>query len=184
MDGWLRSEGLSNITLTKDQSVLNSDLGQYDLLVLSLQLTDFSSAAEEALVAFVEGGKRLMAIHPASVIDEKYQKYIGLLGCRFSHHSPYQEFTVKVAAPGHPVVDGLGDFKITDELYVMDKNPSSADVLLTAFWEDHAQPMLYVRTAGMGRVMYNAMGHDQAAYENPNYRKTIEQGVKWLLKWH
>jgi len=181
MVGWLRSEGISDVTLTKDRSAITSDLSEYDLLVFCMTAGKLSSAEEDAIVSFVEGGKKLMGIHSATVCNEENTKYIQMIGGRFIHHSPYHEFTVKVADPGHPIVEGLKDFNITDELYVLDRTPSAASVLLTAFWEGHAQPMLYLRAHGQGKVLYNAMGHDTAAYEHPSFKKIVVQGARWLL---
>jgi type 1 glutamine amidotransferase len=168
---WLKDEGISDVTLTKDRSAIVSDLKKYDLLVFCMTPDKLSTAEEEAIVSFVEGGKKLMGIHSATVVNEENVKYIEMIGGRFTHHSPHHEFTVKVADPGHPVVEGLRDFEITDELYVLDRTPSAASVLLTAFWEDRIQPMLY-----------NALGHGPDAYENPNLKRIIVQSVKWLLR--
>ena len=182
MVDWLKDAGFGDVTLTKDPSVVTGDLGKYDLLIFSMTPGELSAAAEEAMTSFVENGKKLMGIHSATVVNEENVKYIEMIGGRFIHHSPHHEFTVKVADPGHPIVEGLRDFKITDELYVLDRTPSAASVLLTAFWEDHAQPILYLRAHGQGKVLYNALGHGPAAYENPNLKKLVVQGVKWLLR--
>ena len=174
--------GSQNVTLTGDRAAISDDLKDYDLLILAITLGDLSQAEEDALVGFVEGGKKLMGIHSATVVNEGNTRYIEMIGGRFTHHSPHHEFTVKVAAPGHPILEGVVDFKIPDELYVLDRTPSAASVLLTAFWEDHAQPMLYLRAHGKGKVLYNALGHDLAAYENPGFKKIAVQGVRWLLR--
>ncbi len=181
MEGWLKDSGLGNVTLSKDRSVIAGDLNEYDLLILAMTPSDLSPMDEDALVSFVAGGKKLMGIHSVTVVDPEKEKYIGMIGGRFVHHSHHHEFTVKIADPGHPVVAGLDDFKITDELYVLDRTPSAASVLLTAFWEDETQPILYIRAHGQGKVLYNALGHGPAAYENPNLKKLIVQGAKWLL---
>jgi type 1 glutamine amidotransferase len=182
MVDWLKDEGISDVTLTKDRSAMTGDLSEYDLLVFCMTADKLSPAEEQATVSFVEGGKKLMGIHSATVVNEENLKYIEMIGGRFIHHSPHHEFTVKVADPGHPIVEGLKDFNITDELYVLDRTPSAASVLLTAFWEDHAQPMLYLRAHGQGTVLYNALGHGPAAYENPNLKTLVVQGAKWLLR--
>ncbi len=180
-EDWLKSSGMTNVTLSKDRSVITGDLNQYDLLILVITTNKLSPAEEDALVGFVEDGKKLMGIHSATVVSEENVKFIEMIGGRFVHHSPHHEFTVRVAHPHHPIVEGLRDFKITDELYVLDRTPSAASVLLTAFWEDGAQPMLYIRAHGQGKVLYNALGHGPEAYENPNLEKLIIQGAKWLL---
>lgn len=182
MSGWLKAEGIEDITLTKDRSVITNDLSKYNLLIFAMSAGKLTQAEEEALVSFVENGKKFMGIHAATVVDPENAKYIEMIGGRFVHHSPHHEFTVKIADPGHPILEGMSDFKITDELYVLDRTPAAASIFLTAFWENHAQPMMYLRAHGRGRVLYNALGHDQEAYENPNFKKLIIHSVKWLLK--
>ena len=180
--GWLKDEGFTDVALSKDRSAMSQDLNQYNLLIFCMTAGKLSPSEEEALVSFVEGGKKLMGIHSATVVNEKNKRYIEMIGGRFTHHSPHHEFTVKIADPGHPVVEGLRDFKITDELYVLDRTPSASSVLLTASWDGNAQPILYLRAHGRGKVLYNALGHGLEAYENPNLRKLIVQGAKWLLR--
>ena len=170
------------MTLTNDRAALAGDLSEYELMVFCMTAGELSPAEEDAIVGFVGNGKKLMGIHSATVVNEENFKFIEMIGGRFVHHSPHHEFAVKIAAPGHPVVEGLGDFKITDELYVLDRTPAASSVLLTAFWDDHAQPILYLRAYGQGKVMYNALGHGPEAYENPNLRKLIVQGTNWLLR--
>lgn len=182
MSGWLKGEKIE-VTLSKDRSTLSSDLNQYNLLVFAMTAGKLSQAEEDALVNYVDGGKRLFGIHSATVVEPENLKYIDMVGGRFVHHSPHHEFTLKIADPGHPVLANISDFKITDELYVLDRTPSAASILMTAFWENHAQPMLYLRAYGRGRVLYNALGHDQNAYENPNFKKIVINSVKWLLKY-
>lgn len=179
---WLKDERLSNVALTSDRSVIVNDINKYDLVIACMTMNKLSPEEEKSFVDFVKNGRKFMGIHSATVVDESNKDYIEMIGGRFVRHSPYHEFIVKVADPGHPILEGLKDFKIQDELYVLDRTPSSASVLLTAFFNDHAQPMLYLRAHGEGKVLYNAMGHDTSAYENPNFRKIVAQGVKWLLK--
>jgi len=181
MVDWLKDSGLKDVALSKDRSVIAGDLNEYDLLILAMTPGDLSPTDEDALINFVAGGKKLMGIHSATVVDAEKEKYIQLIGGRFTHHSHHHEFPVKVVKPEHPIVAGVDDFKIMDELYVLDRTPSAASVILTASWEDKAQPILYTRAHGQGIVLYNSLGHGPAAYENPNLKKLIVQGTKWLL---
>jgi type 1 glutamine amidotransferase len=182
MVDWLEDSGIGQVTLSKERSTAIEQVNEYDLLIYSTTTNKLSPSEESAIVGFVESGKKLMAIHSATVVDPENVKFIEMIGGRFVHHSPHHEFAVKVVAPEHPIVAGVEDFKITDELYVLDRAPDAASVLLTAFWEDHTQPILYLRTHGKGEVLYNALGHGPDAYRNPNLKKLIIQGVKWLLR--
>jgi len=155
-------------------------LKDFDLCLLCMTVGKFTDEEEQALVDFVKAGKSLFAFHSASVIDEKNTKYIDLLSGRFLNHSPYQEFSVTIVDKQHPVTKGVSDFKISDELYVLDREPKDAHVMATA-WDNKAQPMVYSKKYGDGTVLYNAMGHDEAAFNNPSYRQLTVQGIKWLL---
>ena len=186
---WLEGEGITDVTLTNDRTDIKKDLSKYDLLILGMTPSDSSPALEplpeveeDALVNFVQDGKKLMAIHCVTDVSKANLKYIDMIGARFSHHPPYKEFTVKVADVEHPIVEGVKDFKTKDELYVLDRKPSDARVLLTAFWEGSERPMMYLKPYGKGEVLYNALGHDLATFENASFRKLIIQGVKWLLR--
>jgi len=181
MAGWLEAAGMQRVDLCRDRSAITEGLDEHDMLILAMTPYKFSSAEEDTLVSFVADGKKLMAIHTATAVAAENEKYVEMVGGRFVTHSPYHEFTVSVADPGHPVVDGVSDFAITDELYVLDRTPSAATVLLTAEWDGRAQPMLYTRGHGRGKVLYNALGHGMDAYENPNLRKLVVQGTDWLI---
>ena len=179
---WTKELEDIEIEVSHDNNTLRK-LSGFDLCILCFtpggELTD---EEEKSLVDFVEGGKNLLAVHSATVVDEKNAKYIDLIGGRFVTHSPYHEFEVKIEDAEHPVTKGLEDFKISDELYVLDREPEGAHVLATAVWEDKTQPMVYTKKYGKGKVLYNALGHNELSFNNPAFRKLIVQGIKWLLR--
>ena len=169
------------VEVTHDRDML-SKLGDFNLCIFCVTPGEMTSKEEQSLVDFVEDGKKLLAVHSATVVNEKNTKYIDLIGARFTHHSPYHEFQVKIENAEHPVTKGLKDFKISDELYVLDREPEGADVLATTVWEDKVQPMVYTRKYGKGEVLYNALGHNEVSFSNPAFQKLIFQGIKWLLR--
>jgi len=156
-------------------------LADFDLCIFCATPSEMTNEEEQALTDFVAGGKDLLAVHSATVVNEKNTKYIDLIGGRFIHHSPYYEFQVKIEDAEHPVTKGLQDFSISDELYVLDRDPEGADILATAFWEDKLQPMVYAKQYGKGKMLYNALGHNEISFSNPAFRQLIVQGIEWLL---
>jgi type 1 glutamine amidotransferase len=113
------------------------------------------------------------------VVGEERGRYIDLIGGRFVHHPPCQEFQVEIEERDHPITRGIENFKIIDELYVLDRRPRDAYILATARWEDRPQPLIY--TKSRGGVIYNALGHDQAAYDNPAFIRLVVQGIQWAM---
>ena len=86
------------------------------LLALALSVSAAPAAAqgytpeqEQALVDFVEGGKGLVAIHSASYMFIKSDRYIPMVGGQFLRHGA-GEFAAEVVQPNHPAMQGLEPF--------------------------------------------------------------------------
>jgi len=152
---------------------------RHDLCLLCATMAELTEAEEAALVRYVAAGGGLLGLHSCTVVEEERREYVELLGGRFAHHSPYHEFAVQVTDATHPVAAGVAGFALQDELYVLDRAPAGATVLATAEWEDRPQPMVYAKPAGEGRVCYNALGHDAAAFNHPAFRQLVVQGARW-----
>ena len=180
---WLgRLEGVETETCHDKAALAGGQLDGYDVCVLCATMSGLTAEQERAVVDFVAGGRSLVGIHSATVVDEERTAYIDLIGGRFTHHSPYHEFEVRVVGQGHPITAGVGDFKVQDELYVLDRAPEGAQVLATALWEDQAQPLVYVKKHGKGQIVYNALGHDDAAFDHPAFQKLVVQGIEWACQ--
>lgn len=177
---WLADLDDLVVTVSHDSATLQQ-LSAFDLCLLCMTPGHLKDEDEAALALFVEQGGALFAIHSATVVDAKHESYINLVGGRFIKHSHYHEFQVQIEDKAHPITSGLADFSITDELYVLDRQPEAAHILASAVWEGQVQPMVYVKKQGQGTVLYNALGHDLAAFNHPSFQKLIVQGVGWLL---
>lgn len=178
-------EPLEGITadIHHDKQILAaSELDSYDVCILCTTVSELTDAQEKGIVSFVQGGKTAIGIHSATVVNPQHESFIELIGGRFIHHSPFHEFPVKVELRDHPITQGVEDFSITDELYVLDRVPADAQVLATAYWEEAHQPMLYVKKHGNGKVLYNALGHNQKAYQHPSFQQLVVQGIQWACE--
>lgn len=78
----------------------------------------------------------------------------------------------------HPVVDGLRDFDVVDEVY------SDLDVLpdVEPLASSNGQPLIWARPVRRGRVFYDALGHDTRSYDNEVHRTLLQRAALWLLK--
>ncbi len=143
-------------------------------------------AADRAIEKFVDAGGGVVALHHASAFGTK--AWFQLLGCRFAGHPAITELTVLIADPKHPITAGLSDFKIMDEPYKHniaevqrhvlakfkdrpgDKDPKAATANMDIVW---------TREVGKGKVVYCALGHGKAAWENPAWQKLVAQAICW-----
>jgi predicted dehydrogenase len=135
---------------------------------------------EAGLVSYVKSGGALVGLHCAAASFEKNQAYIAMLGGVFATHSPVMEFPVGISYADSLITRRIRDFRITDELYVLDKfNPEAVTVLATATWKSKPQPMAYTKAFGQGKVFYLALGHDERALMHPEFQKLLRRGVDW-----
>ncbi len=174
-----RLEGIKTEVSHDGEILAGGRLSPYDICILCTALSDLTEEQEQGILDFVDDGKKLFGIHSATVVGEEHRRYIDLIGGRFLHHPPRHEFQVKIEDGAHPITKGIEDFKITDELYVLDRTPRGVHILATTLWEEKPQPLLYTKSGG--RVLYNALGHDQAAHNHPVFRKLVIQGVRWAI---
>lgn len=180
-----------------------------------------SVAEQEALATFVERGGRWFALHATnSVFDwtpegravapRTLPRFMQLLGSQFIAHPPLMEFEVLPTEPDHPLVAGIGPFRITDELYLAELhgplrvllhchyNGKAQGAFVEREWfSDEPRPVMYLRAHGGGEVLYLTPGHcrghydmrplldyhpsvDRCAWESPVYRELLERGIRWV----
>ncbi len=190
--------------LAEDERIRTRVFEDYDSARPALAEADFlisytcnvagSLDTQEALKAFVEGGKRWYALHGTNSILRflspegagygellvKAPRWAPLmmetLGSQFVAHPPIAPYRVEIAQPSHPMVQGVEPFETTDELYLLETH-GELDVMLycefageaTGFfekdWEKASHPVFYEKPHGDGAVLYLTLGHCRGHYD-------------------
>ncbi len=180
-----------------------------------------SLTAQEALYKWVADGGRWYALHGTNSIIRLMNNglygtpdwaplFVETLGSMFRSHPPIAPYTVSVANPHHPLVEGISPFESTDELYLM-KTYGKLNVLLDAEyggkaegfvedeWEHARHPVLYTHEVGKGEVLYLTLGHcrhhhdmqplldywptvDRCAWDLPVFYTLLRRGIKWTME--
>ncbi len=122
-------------------------------------------------------GKWPTRLVPNEQLNETQLRYLEMLGTAFVNHGPIRTFTLQVLQTEHPITEGVGNFEIEDELYVLVGNFEKLEILAQA----EGEPLVYTAQWGEGKVYYNALGHDTRSLSNPNYQRLLAQGVEWAL---
>jgi hypothetical protein len=86
---------------------------------------------------------------------------------------------VQIANRQHPVTQGVEDFEIRDETYGSFEVHPDADVLLTTQTPTSGPNLSWARRYGEARVIYLQLGHDHLAWENPAFRRFLNQAIRW-----
>ncbi|MEY4501386.1 MAG: hypothetical protein RIS52_1276 [Pseudomonadota bacterium] len=154
-----------------------------------------SLAAQEALREWLEKGGRWYALHGTNSVLRLLEDgpnaglwdaprwaplMMDMLGSQFISHPPIVPYTVRVADPAHPLVQGIEAFETTDELYHLETH-GDLHVLLdtdctepgTGFVEAAdalgRQPVFYIKQHGPkdtgGAVLYLTLGHCRGHYD-------------------
>lgn len=181
-----------DVRLAEDIEILATDLiFDYDVLMLNFKNYDplkREKAAKENLVRFINEGGGLMYFHFTCGAFEKWPQFEQIAGRiwnpDFRGHDPYQEFTVNIVRKEHPVMKGINDFKITDELYTCLDGNREIEVLAEAksSVDDKMYPIAFVLSQGQGRAFHTVLGHDAKAFDAPELSTMLRQAALWCAK--
>lgn len=193
-------------------------IGQADFLITYTCDVIPSLDQQDALRSWVEAGGRWYALHGTSAILRFLSSglvdspawaphLMETLGSQFIAHPPIAPYQVDLADPGHPLVQGIAPFEVTDELYLSDIH-AELHVLLEAAFEGEAtgfarsewpyarHPVFYIRSLGKGAVLYLTLGHcrghydmrplmahwpevQRCAWELPVFYELLRRGIAW-----
>jgi type 1 glutamine amidotransferase len=96
---------------------------------------DATSKQFQALLESVRGGAGFVALHGGNATFWNRPEYLRMLGSRFVNHEPIKRFSVHVEQPSHPIVEGVSDFEIEDELFEIGGDTSKFEAFTDAFRE-------------------------------------------------
>ena len=180
------------VRLAEDIEILGTDvIFDYDVLFLNFKNYDplkRENKAKENLVKFVNDGGGLMYFHFTGGAFENWSEFREIAGRvwnpEFRPHDPYQEFTVHITKPDHPIMKGIKDFRITDELYTCLDGDKEIEILADAKSSEDGKmyPMAFVFTQGKGRVFHTVLGHDGKAFLAPELSILLRNAALWCAK--
>ncbi len=170
-----------NITYSNDPNDMNeSNLANFDGLVLYANYDTITKTQEKALLNFVKGGKGFIPLHCGSYCFRNSDEVVEMIGGQFSSHK-IDSFPAVIIKPAHPVMKGINAFTTKDETYVHTKISKNIEVLSERVEGDHHEPYTWVRPYGDGRVFYTAYGHDEITFNNPGFLNLVRNGILWAV---
>ncbi len=185
--------GLFSAVTTARSTLINAKtLAGYDVIVMATTGDlGWSDEQKQALLDFVRGGKGFVGIHNATDTYYDWPEYGELVGGWFAGHPWTQEVKINVEDTEHPATAMLGEsFTVFDEVYtfkswdrskthvLMSIDNSSVD-LAKGNREDQDYAMGWCHEYGKGRVIYSALGHPDALWDQPWFLDHILACIKW-----
>ena len=183
------------ITFTADKQVKAAegydrpDLYTFDVVVLYDAPSNITDAEKARFWALFDKGIGVVVLHHAYLAYPLWPEFGRIVGGRYIYWD--QEITngvttstykskvripVTVVGGNHPVTAGMGDFVLTNELYLnMDMAGNSTPLLKSG-----DEWIAWYRTEKNSRIVGTILGHD--CYNDPNFRKLVAQSIRWAAK--
>lgn len=92
-----------------------------------------------------------------------------------------QDIEVGISDKTHPIMKGIEDFTIRDETYGNVYVNPKVHVLFETGHPKSTKQLGWTWKYGKSAIFVNLLGHDKNAYQNPNYRKILRQGIDWTI---
>jgi uncharacterized protein len=168
----------------------------YDVIVLYDMWQPITDEAKANLLAQLQEGKGLVALHHSLASYQDWDAYREIIGGRYhlkprlvdGHRLPastYQhdvKFQVQVLDPKHFITRGIDDFEIHDETYGGFEVLPNVNPLLATSEPTSSPTLAWHHSYQNARVVTIQLGHDRMAYENPNYAQLVHQAIRWAAR--
>ena len=180
--------GAFTVTATEDlREVTAARLAATEVLMFALTSGDLAFDADQkmAISGFVAAGGGFIGIHRAADTLYQWPEYGQLVGAYFKEHPWTQRASVIVEDQGHPAAAGAeSPFTLLEEFYTFQRNPrGSVHVLLSldprSVGADGDFPLAWTQSIGRGRAYYNALGHFDATWNDPWFRRQLAAAIRW-----
>lgn len=179
------------------------DAGTYNALSADQkkEADEYAKKRQDALVAFVKGGKALIGVHAATdMCYDTWPEYGEMIGGYFAGHPWHCVVPVKVDLPDHVINKPFEGktFQINDEIYVFKTPPYDKAKLLELLSLDTPNlpppntgskvtrpdgdyAVSWVKKYGEGRVFYCSLGHEWAVFWTAPVLDHYLRGIQYAL---
>lgn len=181
------------VEATEDAAALTEDkLKTVDVVVFLNTTGDvLDRPQEEAFERFVRRGGGFVGVHSAADTEYNWPFYMQAVGAAFKSHPAIQPADVRIEDRSHPATNFLPDvWRRTDEWYCFRANPrANVNVLASLITSSYKgstmgsdHPIMWSHESLGGRCFYTGMGHTKATYQEPKFRRMIQEAVIWTSR--
>jgi len=175
---------------------LPENRNKYDVLVFYHMWQSITEEQAKNFSDCIRGGKPVVALHHSICAFDDWPEYWNIIGGKYFHKETtfngktYQpcsyihdlHFMVRVSDPENPVTKGVNDFEIFDETYKGYYVEDGVKKLLETD-EPSSTPVIgWSKQYGKARIVVLQSGHDVPTFENPAFRKLLQQAILWVYR--
>jgi len=178
---FVEQTGIFTVEVTEDRDRL-IDLSEYSAVIIHTQGGVLTNEQENGLLGYVRNGGGIVGIHSAADSWTNSTGYMEMIGAQFREHGPMTDITVTYSKEADAIIPRVDNsFVIHDEFYMLKPH---AEEELTPFihgtWQQEQEVLGYTREYGKGKVLYTALGHDERAFNTPQFQELIIKGLVYV----
>ncbi|HPO16801.1 MAG TPA: ThuA domain-containing protein [Candidatus Hydrogenedentes bacterium] len=196
------------ILCTKDAGLINAEnLKKYNVVIFCTTgyLTELGTDGQPVmgpngvtdLLEWIKAGNGFIGYHNANDSfhskENEISPYVEMIGGEFETHGKQFNGTLKVVSKGHPAIASLQDgWSHQDEWYIS-KNLNKEKMHVLALldpssvygdkeyevYQRPCYPIIWCLAYGNGRVLYNALGHREDMWSNPDFQQLLRDNLSW-----
>ncbi len=159
-------------------ALLPERIAPFKLVVFFWTVGEINDQQKHGLLNHIARGNGFVTFHSGADSFHGDPEYRALVGGYFLTHPHYRQYQVSVTPHESPITQGISEFMITDEQYILDYDPR-VTVLANALYQGRLMPVLWTKDWGQGRVFYSALGHDPNACQQEMFQETLIRGAEW-----
>jgi type 1 glutamine amidotransferase len=137
------------------------------------------AALERALAS----GQGIVALHHGILAFDQWAPWHKLTGLTWNWddfaYAHDQRVPLHVTDAAHPITQGIADWEMVDETYLMPDTDGDSHVLITTTHPQCMSTIAWTRHVGDARVFCYESGHDDQAYRDPSFRTVLARGTAW-----
>lgn len=170
-----------DVHLTDDRDQFTAEnMKAYDAVVDFTTRGTLTEEQEDGLLQAIIRGKGYIGVHGCTS-DKGVPAYHRMIGGKFLTHPPIQELRFHVCDTAHPITQGIQDFAMNEEMYLMEVY-GDRRLLMTANYNGFTHPITWVKPYGLGRVFYTTLGHGEEQLNHATVQTLIVNAVYWALQ--
>lgn len=192
---WLREDSFE-VSLVDSLAALENpqSLREMDLIVPIWTMGSISKEQCQTVSEAVQAGTGLAGCHGGmcDAFRENVDWQFMTGGNWVSHPgNDGTRYTVNISNASSPIVAGVDDFEVASEQYYLHVDPA-VEVLATTRFPvadgPHApnrcvaMPQVWTKRWGLGRVFYNALGHQPDIWDIPEAATLMRRGLLWAAR--
>lgn len=187
--GFLREHELEVTTSTDPDLFLPENIRRFDLVLCCTFGHTLTVEQEAGLLDAVRGNPRdgsaktkgFLGLHGAASSFLNSEGYLRMLGGKFLVHPPLDTLEVNICHPNHPVMRGVSDFSIEDELYLVETY-TPFQTLAAVEYGGFSRPVAWAKPHGLGRVVYLSLGHGENQLQHQSIQQILINAVRWIME--